>query len=897
MRRQILKWWAGICVKRSWVVIGALFAVTILAAMCASRLKMNMHWADLLPERDPMAQEFRQILDEYKSASTAILVLQGEEQDIKRFADTVVPYIERITEYVKRVDYKLDKSYFLEHGFMLTRVSDLEQSKDLFTDLNLVPLLTSINDNFEKEYIADEEALSTRTKEDEAVRYLDGLHFWIGSMTRSLQDPSRISPILAGEAIDRLLLGDEYFVSQDKRTLLIIIKPTFQCMDIERVIPAVDTLQRLVDTIQRNFPTVRAGLTGTIPLARDEVSYSMNDMKLSSVIAIILVIGLFVLTFRVWSTPILAGLNLVIALIITAGASALFVGRLNIMTSMFAVILIGLGIDYAIHIISLYSERRAIDPDSISAMQQALIRSGPGIITGALTTAAAFFALAISVTRGIKELGIVLGTGIIIAMLTTLIGLPALLAAREKVSLRRNREPKPPRHIEFTLLGRFGAVINRHPVLFLGTGIVLTGALLYQTVQVQFDHNYLNMEPAGIPSVVLQDTIVQAFDMSPDFAMVTAGSIDESFAIAEKAKAMPAFGMIENIGDICPPEHIQQERQPHVLSIQRSVASSSKQRPLTKQILHRLSEELHRLEMNIYELSQMAYIGGQDRVDAACSRIIGDLDVEKTENEIFSLIELIRTDPHAARTLSTFQSLYMPLLWSRVHGMADPQLITLDEVPEHIKNRYMNDAGNQFLVTIYGRQHIWDMKYLRQFSDQLTRVEPRATGTPPMFIRLIDYIGSDGLRSTALTLVIVLFLLWVDFRSLRLALLGITPLILGGIWMVGILKTLGMMLTMVNVCGIPMIVGIGIDDGVHLLHRYKYEGLNRTSIVLKSTGKAILLTSLTTMVGFGCLMIARYRGFISLGALLVIGVAACFITTVTFIPAIIGLFRREEKQP
>jgi hopanoid biosynthesis associated RND transporter like protein HpnN len=896
MRKKVLKWWAGICVKRPWVVIGSLLAVTVLAALCASRLKMNMHWSDLLPERDPMAQEFQQILDEFKSASTAILVLQGEEQDIKRFADTLVPYIERITEYVERVDYKIDKPYYLEHGFMLTRVSDLEPSQDLFVDLNLVPLLTSINDNFEKEYIADEEALSTRIKEDEAVRYLDGLHFWIGSMAQYLQDPSRTSPILAGEAVDRLLLGDEYFISHDKHTLLITIKPTFQCMDIERVIPAVDTLQRLIDNMQRNFPAVRAGLTGTIALARDEVSYSMNDMKLSSVIAIILVIGLFVLTFRVWSTPILAGLNLVIAIIITAGVSALFVGRLNIMTSMFAVILIGLGIDYAIHIISLYSERRAIDPDSTSAMQQALIRSGPGIITGALTTAAAFFALAISVTRGIKELGIILGTGIIIAMLTTLIGLPALLAAREKFSLRRDHKPKPPRHIEFSLLGRFGAVINRHPLPFLGFGFVLSGVLLYQTLQVQFDHNYLNMEPEGIPSVVLQDTIVQAFDLSPDFAMVTAGSIDESYMIAEKARALPAFGMVENIADICPPEHVQQDRQPHVFSIQRSVASSSTQRPVNRQTLLRLSEELHRLDMNIYELSQFAYIGGQDRVDAACTRIIGDLDAENPQNEIRALINLIKTVPHAARTLSTFQSYYMPLLRSRVYSMANPVFITLDDVPEHIKNRYMNDAGNQFLVTIYGRQHIWDMKYLRQFSDQLARVEPRATGTPPMFIRLIDYIGKDGLRSTALTLVIVLLLLWVDFRSLRLALLGITPLILGGIWMVGILKTFGMMLTMVNVCGIPMIVGIGIDDGVHLLHRYKYEGFDRTSVVLRSTGKAILLTSLTTMVGFGCLMIAKYRGFISLGALLVIGVAACFVTTTLFIPAIIGLFGIRKKR-
>ena len=102
------------------------------------------------------------------------------------------------------------------------------------------------------------------------------------------------------------------------------------------------------------------------------------------------------------------------------------------------------------------------------------------------------------------------------------------------------------------------------------------------------------------------------------------------------------------------------------------------------------------------------------------------------------------------------------------------------------------------------------------------------------------------------------------------------------------------MLNFLNVMGLPMIVGIGIDDGVHLLHRYQYEGLDKTPLVLKSTGKAILLTSLTTMAGFGSLSLASYRGWASLGILLAIGVGACFLTTVLFLPAIIGLMKQKK---
>ncbi len=114
--------------------------------------------------------------------------------------------------------------------------------------------------------------------------------------------------------------------------------------------------------------------------------------------------------------------------------------------------------------------------------------------------------------------------------------------------------------------------------------------------------------------------------------------------------------------------------------------------------------------------------------------------------------------------------------------------------------------------------------------------------------------------------------------------------------MLGLLSTFGMMLTVVNVIGIPMIVGIGIDDGVHILHRYRVEGFDKTPHVLLSTGKAVLLTSLTTMAGFGSLMISKYRGFIGLGALLVFGVGACFITTVLFMPSIINIAERIVKK-
>jgi hypothetical protein len=895
MRERLLRNWARFAATHPWRVIIGVLIITILAAVSASRIRMDMRWSDLLPMDDPKAREFDEIISEYKSASTFLVVVRGEEQQIKNFADAITPEIMKLTQFFHRVDYKLDKEFLAEHALMLTDTDDLETSADMFKDLNLIPLLTSINDNFEEEYVGDEEALSTKEKENEAVRMLDGFHSWLMAIDYFVTNPQTANAALVDSAVERFLYGDPYFISQDKHVLLMNLKANFSAMDIDKDIASTEHVQAILDRMLPDFSGVEAGISGVIPLQKDEMEHTTKDMQFSSILALVLVLVLFMLTFRMWSAPILAGLNLVIALIIAAGVVGLLLGRLNMMTSMFAVILIGLGIDYSIHIISVYGERRVINKDAVSAMQETLVRSGPGIITGALTTAAAFFALAISVTQGIKEMGIVLGIGIICAMLTTMTTLPAILVARERFLKRITRKPIKQPHVEFKVLGQIGRSIAARPLLYLIVAVVVTGLLLYQALNIKFDYNMMNLEPKGLTTVALQDTIIEAFDLSTDFAMVTTGSIEESHEMAERLKEMPLVSMVENIADYVPPEEKQLERVPHVKRIRQLVSSPTTRIPISSSNLDRLVEQLERLDMNIYELSQLAFIGGQDKVDDKCKSIIGDPEQEDSESFILNLVERIAADPAgAANQLNKFQTYYYPNLRQKIYGMANPEMITLQTLPENIKNQYVNEAGDKYLVTIYPKEQIWDYAALTRFSKQLETVSPKITGSPPIFLHLIRLIGRDGLMATILTVIIVTILLWIDFRSFRFALLGVIPLITGGIWMLGIMKTGGAMLTMLNVMAIPMIVGIGIDDGVHVLHRYKFEGLTRTPTVLRSTGKAVLLTSLTTMVGFGSLMTASYRGWVGFGILLVTGVGACFVTTILFLPSIIGLMTKSK---
>lgn len=898
MREKLLTSWGRYSADHPVLVSIAAFVIFIIFASFASNLTMTTRWSDLLPEHDPLVKEFNTILDEYTGASNSILVLTGPENRIKSYADEIVPQIEQMTDLVKRVDYKIDEDFLRNHGLMLMKSTDLENSEDVFSDPDLIPLLTNLNDSFEKTYIGQKEQLSEKEKQDNALNSLDGIEFWVETMTRYV-DGDSIPSNLPEAAVQRLLLGDEYFISPDKNMLLIFVEPSFGLTDMDPIMKSTSKIQKMMDDLDVKYPDVHSGLTGTIPLSHDEMVYSTGDMQVSSILAFALVIALFIFSFRMIAAPLLAGLTLILSIAFATGVIALFIDSLNLMTSMFAVILIGLGIDFSIHIISVYVEHRGKGESAESSMGYSLSRTGPGLITGALTTSIAFLTLMISDTRGIKEMGLVLGLGIFSVMVATLMFLPAAMVLKEKLSDRFHHHKKGTRvvnpGVSFTFLGKAGKTASRFPLTTTLLAVALTVIFLILGMNIKFDYNYLNSEPKGIPSVVLQDSLVSAFDLSTDFVLVTGSTVDEVREIAEKAKKVPSVSMVESISNFIPTASEQTERQPIVRNIKDRLSRFRAGGSIRQSDLDKLYEQLDRLDMNIYEFGQMAFLGGQDRVDHKCSRIIGS---DSTDTDIISaLIEKIKANPDKALAgLNTFQKSYVPLFIDFATTMADTSRISLATLPKSIVDRYVSKTGDRFLVTITPKEKIWDMAFLKRFTNRMLDISDKITGTPPLFVRLMDLIGQDGRKAAGLAVLVVFLLLWIDFRQLSLALIGMIPLITGAIWMVGLMTLFHEQLTMVNVMGIPMIIGIGIDDGVHILHRYKIEGWDKSELVMRSTGRAVLLTSLTTMAGFGSLLIAKYRGFVSLSILLILGVVACFLTSVFYLPAIVSLIKGRKTQ-
>jgi len=908
MREKMLNNLATFIAKKPWWTALILSIITIIMIGMSAQLELTTSFTNLLPKDNPMVDEFNMIIDEYNGSSSMLILVEGESEKLEEFAEVAVPKIEALSEWVSRVDYKAPKEFMAKHGLMLMKSSDLENNMELFENPNLDEFLINLNNSLEKEYIQSEDKITGQEQEQGAIRFLGSIQSWISIFDGVLNGDTDGAGENAAEA---MLYGDEYYRSWDNRMMILQILPTFTMFDIEKAVASTDSIEKIVHNIGDEIG-VRAGLTGTIPLGRDEMVSLENDTMTITMIALIGILILFIVAFRMLVSPILAIITLIIGVLWALGIAWPLVGSLNLMTSMMAVVLVGLGIDFSVHIISTYTEMRHKGDDVEISLKATFAKSGPGIMTGGMTTASAFLTLLVARTEGMKEFGLTLGIGIIMTMLAAMLVLPNLLVIRERIKARFGKKKKliKPRDISYQNLGTAAEWFSKSWKLGVVIILVLLVVFGYNGSKITMDYNYLNMEPEGLESVELQDKMIDAFDISSDFALITAETLDEVQIITELAKDMNTAGMVQSIIDYLPPDAEQKSRAGLVSDIRKTMQQASIKRNSQLDV-NTIVNELYRLEENIFEIQDMAYIGGQDKVylksallvgalpdeddpslkslNAKLSNIMNDSSIGLLNSTVENIDEKAK---NATAEIGRFQSDFADNFKEKVVAMANPAQITLQDLPVGIKNQYVGKSGKNFLVSIFPKQNVWEIDYLKRFSNELATIDPRATGLPPIFNTLMDEIGEDGARATKLAILVIFIVLLIDFRSIKKAILAMIPLVVGVVWMVGVMEITGLQITLLNIMVIPMIIGIGIDDGVHIVHRYQIEGRNAHKPVFASTGRAILLTSITTMLGFGSLWFATYRGFGSMGIALFIGVGTCFLATVIVIPVLIGMLKK-----
>jgi len=871
---------ANLIIKQPKRVLLVTGIITVIMLFFAMNLTMELSWLGLFPQQNPAVKPYNQILHQYEAASQIYVTVETENRENpESFIPVIVHRLQQYPQYIKSIQGKMDNQFAVKWGLVLSKTDRIDQIQDLLRDPNLTGYLKNLNELFEKEYSGSSEHI----QDDQ--RMLQSSLWGINYFIQDIQPENNAENMK--EAANRLLVGDPYLRSIDGKTILLQIQPNYSMFDYLELTQGTNVIEGVLNQLEKENPELKLGLTGMHVVGRDEMVVSERDSMITMIVAAILILIIMFVAFKMWLAPFISAVPLVVGIIWAMGIAGILVGRLNLMTVFVAAILIGLGIDFSIHIFSGYTEAQNEGKNPEEAICYSLEIIGPGILTGGLTTSLAFFVLVLSSMEFVEELGIIMGFGLLTTMLAVFLILPALLYLHDRKKGIQTRSVSG----KYEWIGNLAVWSKKTRFIILPLLIIILIGAISIGRGFDFIMDIKKLEAKNLESTRVMDEIVDKFNMSNDGLFFSDNDLSTIHTITEKVKDEILVERVDSITDYLPPLAIQQKRLDRIKEFNRIIDNPKSFSPLQKE---ELMKQLERLQDNLIEMGQLSFMSGVDEIVSASDAIIG---TEKEAGSLPVLIQNIKELPDDSPYLSLLSAQFYRMTGQLIDRMKVERMITKDDLPENIKNMFISKDGRNYLTTFYYQGNVWnDIKTKRadRFFELASSSHPAVTGMPLIMKALYD-IGKKQLSEAFLLIgLTILIILLLHFRSLRQALIAFIPLISAIILTLGVVVLFDVQFDMVSIFALPLIIGIGIDDGVHVIHR-----LNTSKESLKnifsSVGRAILLTSLTTMASFGSLMLAQYQGIFRFGFTLFFGIAFCFLMTVFLIPIFIRRNNRKEN--
>ncbi|MBF9018831.1 MULTISPECIES: RND family transporter [unclassified Oceanispirochaeta] len=893
--------------RPGWILLG-FFPLLVLAVLAAGNIESKTDLQDMLPEDNSQVIAYNRIDEMFSGGATAIVTIEG--QDRKRMiaaARDVVSAVrndEILIPLTRAVNFGLDEEFLSHWGLMMQDPDDLERTLDQFRRTDLLSFFTALNDSVEESWTGDdaEEDLETSRQESDAVAWMNQMDLSLSLINSLLSGDEGEDSETAGRELSRILtLGDLYGFNDDGTMLMLTILPDFNIVEFDKILTMMERLKGILAEVNSRYPDVTLAYTGDIPIQADEQDALGFDMLVPALVALVLIFILFLASFSRIRTILFLFISLIAGIILTYGFVGITVRQVNMLTSIMAVLLVGLGVDYGIQVASNYYGFRRKGIAVVSAMKQTYERAGVGIILAALTTSVSFFVLAGTGSQAFRQFGFILGSGILFCLLVMIVLLPALIvladSRMEKRMLKKKTHFKyrERRIVEYHFLITIGlwTARNRKPVLLIGA--VITVALFFTAMfGLKIDYDLMSMEPQDMPSIVQYKKIMDAYGITPFQSMFIATDIEEARWITDELEKERLVADIVSVADMIP--SVDEQRETLALLAQIRV---NPQRydllPWTKENVIALADQIQRLEWNMIEMADLSVAGLgegnriQIRRDALIREIFG-AETGRPGKEIFqTLISQLLSDPLlAASGLTELDKSFAPALDERIRIMTSPDRpVTVEDLPDDIYRMFFAENGITNLVYIYPRNGIMDnAETMTGFNDRLARIHPGITGSTQIGIAWMDEAVQATLLSGVFIFLTVLIFLGFTMRRVHLVVRAITPLVVGIIWMLGLYVLMGQSLNFLNLVVIPLVIGMGIDFGIHLTHRNHVEASIRETY--RTTGKAVFLSGMTTLIGFGSLgLIGKFPSIASMGTILAFGIASCLAASYLILPAIL----------
>lgn len=864
----ILSLWVKTIVRFApWVLIGGTGITGLLLFYTVNNLGISTDTTDMLSEEVHFRRFQKEYRDEFPQNDDAILiVVDGDTPDIAHDAGAVLAKrLEQETGLFKSVYYPAGDKFFQEHALLYLSRSELEELADNLARVQ--PFLAKLT--------RDQSLCGLFSMVHEALQsVVEGETIDLSPLFKRLTEAIEASINQKFYELSWLELMHGKRSEPEDRRFFIVVQPW---LDYSTLIPAKASMQA-VRTIAGELELtrdngIRIRLTGEVALEYEEMQTVTRGAVIAGVLALVLVAG--ILFLGLGSPRLVFGtlVTLVIGLVWTAGFATAVVGDLNMISVAFGVLYIGLGADYAIHFCLRYKELIGQGNSNLEAISLTAQDVGSSLVLCACTTAIAFYAFIPTVFAGVAELGLISGTGMFIGLLVTITVLPALLSlvplSPKRISNKRNH-------------GRmFGNILSlpiSHPVA-IRTGALIAGVCgLILLPRVTFDRNTLNLKDPESESVSTFRELLERRGASPWSLKVLASDFQSARQYKSRLEALEAVDKTVILDDFVPDE--QDEKLPIIEEI--SIIMGPDLFEIDKEKSPTISEQMVELEKLEVILEKFLENESSSRLAFETKQLLDVLRKYKARLEG----QEVPVKEQALKKLEKSVLASLPARLSDLRASLSAGRITKESLPEDLVRRWVSDKGF-YRVEVFPRNNLNENEKTRRFVEAVRKVTPDAVGYPVVIVEAGKAVVTAFQQAFLLSLVAISMLLIILMKHKTDAVLVIMLLLLAGVLTGAFSVLLDIPLNFANVIALPLILGIGVDSGIHMVRRMHIAPHSNGHLLMTSTSRAVLFSGLTTIGGFGNLALSPHPGMASMGRLLSIGIGFTLICTLIILPALI----------
>ncbi|MBT4159694.1 MAG: MMPL family transporter [Gammaproteobacteria bacterium] len=856
MQRLLLGW-------TGWVIAHAVLVLTVLAIITAfagyfavDRFSMNSDTGQLIRQETPWKAVHNDFIETFPHYDqNTIVVLSGNKPN------TLVQVTRSLTATIKA----RDEVFSLVYAPSASEFAD--QHSLLYLDLN------TLNDTVSK--LADAQPFLTAVAQyDDLTGILDLL---ADAMTVDEELPTGISQISDSLklASDRALSKasapinwrDELFDIDGEKIYyqLIFVKGR---QEFGKDLPnglLIGELESIIASFQHPAAdSIRIRLSGQVPLEHGEIVSAFDSAQLAGTLALVMLI--VVLVWGVRSARIIAAtyLSMLCGLVLTAAFAMIAVGQYNTISIIFLVMFIGLGVDFAIHLCLKYQES-VTNGDKSSALLETGTQLGPAIMLCGITSALGFLCFVPTDYIGLAEMGIISGGGMIIAVVVSLTLIPAFFAIVKK--------PQPATELPFArTMSVFVAAKPRQTSWVTFIVAIILAAIASQA---RFDYSTLSLKDPNSEAMTTL-TELHKEDIVTDYSL-TYISRDLDHALTTKK----ALLKLKEVSEVVTPADYLPDDQSEKLSILEDAGF--------------LLDSVFYATPSAEVLTDKALVQRMQLLNDAIGEHLRETQSEPTVTAALDQLQRTLATLISANvsTRQRFTDLIVPSLKTEIEWLRTTlavETVTLDSLPAELRQRLIA-PDNRAIVSITPSENVMSVESLRSFTEAVIEVAPEVTGRPVLDLGIGDIVTEAFAIALSIAVVSIFIILVLTLHSVLDATLVFIPLAMTALVTLSVSVLAGLPLNMANIVVIPLIFGLGVDNGIHIVKRY-HQVPNVAELVHSSTPKAVFLSNLTTIGTFCALSFSTHQGIYSIGVLLTVALICLMLLTLISLPALLATFSK-----